>query len=60
MDGLLFSNLTPRPDDTICTSFGTIMKATDGTFKIDNMEPGEKMSIRKVEDKTFFYFIYPV
>ena len=43
----LFSNLTLQPNDTICTSFVNIVKATYGTIKI-SVEPGEKMSIWKV------------
>lgn len=45
---LLFSNMAPQLNDTFCTSLVNILKATDGTVKIGNMEPGEKMSIRKV------------
>lgn len=48
MERWLFSNLTPQPNDTVCTSFVNIMKATDGNVKINNLEPGEKMSIGKV------------
>lgn len=46
MERWLFSNLTPQV--TISTSFVNGMKATDGTVKMRNMEPGEKVSIRKV------------
>lgn len=46
MERLLFSNLTPQM--TISTSFVNVMKDTDGTVKMRNMEPGEKVSIGKV------------
>lgn len=48
MERLLFSNLTPQSNDRISTSFVNVMKATDGTVKMRNMEPGEKVSIGKV------------
>lgn len=48
MERLLFPNLSPQPNDTISPSFVNVMKATDGTVKIDNVEPGEKMSVGKV------------
>ena len=47
VESLLFSNLTPQPNDTVCTSFLNIVKATNGTVKI-SMVPGEKMSVWKV------------
>lgn len=53
MERWLFPNLSPQPNDTITPSFVNVMRATDGTVKIDNVEPGEKMSVRKVYDTTF-------
>lgn len=60
VERLLFSNLTLQPDDSVGTSFVNIMKATDGTVKIDNIQCGEKMSIGKALDKDFFYSICPI
>lgn len=47
MERLSCSDLITQPNDAICTSFVSTVRATDGPAKI-NLEPGEKRSVTKV------------
>lgn len=59
VERLLFSSLTLQPNDSFCISFVNIMKATDGTVKMHNMQSGERMSVGKALGKDF-YSICPI